>query len=124
MLHIQLKVPIFQIGYYVCVNVGLDLLQVWVPLSPHFCFMKNFHQNPLIMIMSLSLCFTTILKFYVLMTKSIPDMDEISVAKKAIFIISIASFALSIFKFSGETKPTFNQVILNGFCFDILLLNL
>ena len=73
--------------------------------------MKNFHQNPVIMIISLSLSFITILKFYVLMTKSIPEMDESRVVKKVIFIICFTSFALGLIKFSGETKPTFNQVL-------------
>ena len=45
------------------------------------------------------------------MTKSIPEMDESRVAKKVIFIISVTSFALGLIKFSGETKPTFNQVL-------------
>ena len=103
----------FQVAYYVCVNVALDLIQVWVPLSPEFCLMKNFHQNPVLMIISLSLSFITILKFYVLLTKSIPEMDESRVAKKAIFIISFTSLALSLIKFSGKTKPTYNQVLQN-----------
>ena len=48
------------------------------------------------------------------MTKSIPEMDESRVAKKVIFIISVTSFVLGFIKFSGETKPTFNQVIQNS----------
>ena len=48
------------------------------------------------------------------MTKSIPEMDESRVAKKVIFIICFTSFALGLIKFSGETKPTFNQVLQNA----------
>ena len=93
-----------------CVTVGLDLLQIWVTPSQNFCFVKNFFKTLLIIMIALSLCFTTLLKFYVLVTKSIPEMDEIRVAKKTIFIIFISSFTIIFCKFSGETKPTFNQV--------------
>ena len=65
-----------------CVTVGLDLLQIWVAPNQHFCFVKNFFKSPVLVMIALSLCFTTILKFYVLATKSIPEMDEFRVAKK------------------------------------------
>ena len=58
----------------------------------------------------LSLSFATVLKLYFLITKSVPEMDEADVAKKAIFIITVSSSALCGIKFSGDTKPTFNQV--------------
>ena len=103
----------FQLSFYMCVTVGLDLLQIWVAPNQHFCFVKNFFKSPVLVMIALSLCFTTILKFYVLATKSIPEMDEIRVAKKAIFIIFTTTFTIISYKFSGEIKPTFNQVLEN-----------
>ena len=62
---------------------------------------------------AMSLSFTTVLKFYILITKSVPEMDETDIAKKAILSITIISSILSGLKFSGDTKPTFNQVRIN-----------
>ena len=92
-------------------NVGLDLLQVWIIHSPETCFWKNFLKSPLINMISLSLSFITVLKFYVLVKKSIPEMNEHYVAKMTIFAITVVSFVISCIKFlTRETKPTFNQV--------------
>ena len=92
-------------------NVGLDLLQVWIIHSPETCFLKNFLKSPLINMTSLSLSFITVLKFYVLVKKSVPEMNEHYVAKVTIFAITVVSFVISCIKFlTRETKPTFNQV--------------
>ena len=111
-LFIAHKYSCFQATFYVCVNGGLDLAQIWVTPSPNFCFFKNFIKNPPILMTGLSLSFATVLKLYFLITKSVPEMDEADVAKKAIFIITVSSSVLSGIKFSGDTKPTFNQVML------------
>ena len=89
----------------------MDLAQIWITPSPESCFFKNFIKNPPILMIAMSLSFTTVLKFYVLITKSVPEMDETDIAKKAIFSITIFSSILSGLKFSGDTKPTFNQVV-------------
>ena len=60
--------------------------------------------------LGMSLDFITILKCYVLVTKSMPEVDEIRVSKIVISLVILLSSGIGAFKFSGETKPTFNQV--------------
>ena len=63
---------------------------------------------PLMLGMSLSIL--TVLKCYVLVTKSMPEIDENRVSKVVIAMIILLSFGDGGIKFSGDTKPTFNQV--------------
>ena len=104
------KFLFFQITFYYCVLSGMDLAQIWITPSPEFCFLKNFIKNLPILMIAMSLSFTTVMKFYILVTKSVPEMDEIDIAKKALFCITSVSSILNGLKFSGDTKPTFNQV--------------
>ena len=101
----------FKIAIYVHLIVGLDYLQVWVSPNESFCFMKNSIKSPLCVVIGLSCTFSTVLKFYVLcIRKSMPEINESTFAKYAISSIISVALAFNYAKFSGNTKPTHNQV--------------
>ena len=59
----------------------------------------------------LACTFSTVLKFYVLcIRKSMPEINESRLAKYAISSIIAVSLSFNYVKFSGNTKPTHNQV--------------
>ena len=91
--------------------MGLDLLQIWIDFSQEFCHIKNFMKSTMPVIIGLSISFSTVLKCYIICyKKSMPEMNDSKVSKFAIASILIASILTNSIKFSGETKPTFNEV--------------
>ena len=103
---------------YVHLIVGLDYLQVWVSPNESFCFMKNSIKSPLCVVIGLSCTFSTVLKFYVLcIRKSMPEVNENKLAKYAISSIIAVALAFNYVKFSGNTKPTHNQVSLKYYVY-------
>ena len=102
---------LMQMGFFVFLIVGLNLLQVWFNPSFDICFLKNLITNATILMLCLSFSFTTVLKYFVLAKRSVPEMNEGYVAKLSLFFIVLVSCGLSSIKFFiGQTKPTFNQV--------------
>ena len=101
-----------QMGIWVFVIVGIQLFQVWIaPGDFDFCFLNNLALNSHICMMCLSLSLTTAFKFFVLAKRSIPEMNESLFSKIAIVLIVLISWIVSSIKFySGDTKPTYNQV--------------
>ena len=100
-----------QICVFVCLNMGLDLLQIWIDFSQEFCHIKNFMKSTVPVIIGLSISFSTVLKCYIICyKKSMPEMNDSKVSKFAIASILMASIFTNGIKFSGETKPTFNEV--------------
>lgn len=99
-------------GIWVFVIVGIQLFQVWIaPGDFDFCFLNNLALNSHICMMCLSLSLTTAFKFFVLAKRSIPEMNESLFSKIAIVLIVLISWIVSSIKFySGDTKPTYNQV--------------
>ena len=104
----------FQMTFFVFLVVGLNLLQVWFNPSFDICFLKNLITNATILMLCLSFSFTTVLKYFVLAKRTVPEMNEGYVAKLSIFFILLVSCGVSSIKFFiGYTKPTFNQVSKN-----------
>ena len=99
-------------GIWVFVIVGIQLFQVWAaPGDFDFCFLNNLTLNSHICMMCLSLSLTTASKFFVLAKRSIPEMNESLFSKIAVVLIVLISWIVSGIKFySGDTKPTYNQV--------------
>ena len=102
---------LMQMGFFVFLIVGLNLLQIWSNPSFDICFLKNLITNATILMLCLSFSFATVLKYLVLAKRSVPEMNEGYVAKVSIFCIILVSWSVSSIKFFiGDTKPTFNQV--------------
>ena len=100
-----------QMGFFVFLIVGLNLLQIWSNPSYDICFLKNLITNATILMLCLSFSFATILKYLVLAKRTVPEMNEGYVAKLSILLIILVSSGISSIKFFiGDTKPTFNQV--------------
>ena len=73
--------------------------------------MKNYIKSPLCVVVGLSCTFSTALKFYVLcIRKSMPEVNESKLTRNTIISIVAISLAFNFVKFSGNTKPTPNQV--------------
>ena len=83
-------------------------------MSFDICFVKNLLKNIFPVNVGLYLSFTTLLKYYFLASRSMQDsmleMNESKIAKFTFGIISFVSLMVCGIKFSGDTKPTFNQV--------------
>ena len=79
-------------------------------MSSDICFVKNLLKNIFPVNVGLYLSFTTLLKYYFLASRSMLEMNESKIAKFAFGIISSVSLMVCGIKFSGNTKPTFNQV--------------
>ena len=89
----------------------MKFLQIWTNPSEHFCFIKNCIKSPLCVVVGLSCTFSTALKFYVLcIRKSMPEVNESKMTKNTILSIVAISLVFNFVKFSGNTKPTPNQV--------------
>ena len=79
--------------------------------SQEFCHIKNFLKSTMPVIIGLSISFSTVLKCYIICyKKSMPEMNDSKISKFAITSIFIASILTNGIKFSGKTKPTFNEV--------------
>ena len=79
-------------------------------MSSDICFLKNLLNNIFPVNVGLYLSFTTFLKYYFLASRSMLEMNESKIAKFTFGIISSVSLMVCGIKFSGDTKPTFNQV--------------
>ena len=79
-------------------------------MSSDICFVKNLLKNIFPVNVGLYLSFTTLLKYYFLASRSMLEMNESEIAKFTFGIISFVSLVVCGIKFSGDTKPTFNQV--------------